>query len=237
MLFFSMFYWSCQKEQMADCFMPTGKIITEHRVLSAFTKIDLSDRIKLNYKYSSNYYAEVEAGKNLLKGVSTNIKNGTLEIKNNNRCNWVRSFEHHITVTLYAPDFNYFTYRGSGEVNFIDTLKANDFSLELWNASGDMFLKIKADYISLKSHTAPGVIIAEGECRELYCYLGGNGKIDTKDLESSIATAINKNTGNIFIQCHDNLKAEIEGSGNIEYIGSPIVDFKKSGSGNLIKRD
>src|SRR5690554_1328920 len=236
-LLFSLSFWSCKKEQMGDCFKPNGKEEVEARYISSFSHIELRDRINLNYHYSPNYSIKVSAGKNLMDGITTKVTDGKLLIENTNRCNWVRSFKKEITVSVFAPEFSDFTYRGSGEVNFIDTLKTNQFKLNLWDASGNMHLKFLADYVSLKSHTAAGSIYAVGKCRELIAYLGGNGRIETPNLESQKALAINKNTGKLFINCQSEMKAEIKGPGDIEYIGSPIVDFSREGSGRLIKRD
>lgn len=235
-IFIVMFFGSCEKEHMGDCFKSSGKTVSVSRAIPAFTEIDLYDRIQLNYYHSSNYKVEVKGGENLIDGVVTKVKDKVLLIENKNRCNWVRSFKKTISVDVYAPKFTDFTYHGSGEVTFVDTLKTDRFLLNLWDASGNMHIKILADYVSLKTHTAPGVVVAAGNCRELVTFLGGNGRIDAFNLKSQKALVINKNTGDILVNCQREMKAEIKGSGDIKYIGSPAIDFTKYGSGNLIKK-
>ncbi len=230
------FLWSCEKDHLGDCFKSTGKMSAELRTIPAFSHIELQDRIQLNYRYNPSYSIRIEGGENLLKGVKTDVRNGTLEIKDNNRCDWSRSFKHELTVTVFAPEFHSLTYRGSGEINFIDTLKTSTFKVDFWNASGNLNLKVKANRLELKSHTAPGVINAQGDCEEIYIYLGGNGQIDASQIKAQIGTAINKNTGKIIVNCQNHLKAEILGSGDIEYWGSPTLELNHQGSGKLIQR-
>lgn len=228
--------FSCKKEQLGDCFKSSGKNKTESRSLTAFTHLELHDRIELNYHYNPKYWVKVTAGKNLLDGIRTKVEGNLLKIENENRCNWVRSFKHKVQVDLYAPSFSKFTYYGSGTVQFYDTLKTDFFNLELWQASGNLHLKLKAETAELKSHTGPGDIFAGGECVNLVAYLNGIGRIEAPNLISQKGLVINRKTGNIFVNCQSELQAEISGSGNIEYIGNPIIDYTNSGSGELIQR-
>ena len=221
---------------MDDCFTSTGKEKTVVRTLPKFSNIELYDRIELNYFYSPDYFIELTAGKNLIENIETKVEGNLLTIKNNNRCNWVRSFKKKVTVNLFAPKFTDFTYFGSGNVEFKDTLQSDVFRLNLWDASGDMHLLLKSDYIELKTHTGPGAIYAKGSCRELIAYLGGTGKIEAEALIANDVLAINKNTGTIIVHCNNKLKAEILGPGNIFYLGNPTIDLYKKRSGNLIKK-
>jgi hypothetical protein len=228
--------WACKKEQMGDCFKSTGTTTLESRNLTAFSAVELYDRIELNYHFSPNYWIEIIAGENLVDGIQTKVEGNLLTIKNENRCNWVRSFKHKVKVDLYAPSFSEFTYYGSGKVNFQDTLKTNFFNLELWQASGNLQLKLKAETVELKSHTGPGNITASGECNYLVAYLNGIGRIVTPNLISENGLIINRNTGYMLVNCQSEMQAEIFGQGNIEYIGNPTIDYTNSGSGKLIQR-
>ena len=232
----SLIFSSCKKEQMDDCFTSSGKEKTVQRLIPKFTAIELNDRIDLNYFYSSSYYVEVTAGDNLIDNVTTSVKGDLLTIKNENKCNWVRSFKKKLVVNIHAPTFTDFTYRGSGEVNFIDTLKSNVFRLNLWDASGDMYLLLNSNYIELKTHTGPGAIYSKGKCRELVAYLGGMGKLDAFSLQAEEVLAINKNTGSLSVQAERKLKAEILGPGDIIYLGNPEIELVKKASGKLIKK-
>lgn len=235
-LLVTLLFSSCKKEQMDDCFTSSGKEKTVQRLVPAFTAVELNDRINLNYFYSPSFYVEVTAGENLTDNITTTVKGNLLTIKNENKCNWVRSFKKKLVVNLYAPTFTDFTYRGSGEVNFLDTLKSNTFKLNLWDASGDMHLLLNSDYIELKTHTGPGAIYSKGKCRELVAYLGGMGKLDAFSLQAEEVLAINKNTGSLSVQAERKLKAEILGPGDIFYLGSPEIELTREASGKLIKK-
>lgn len=221
---------------MGDCFKSTGQIITENRSLAPFTHLELHDRIELNYHYSPDYWLEVTAGENLIDGVQTKVEGNLLKIENQNRCNWVRSFKHKVQIDLYAPNFSEFTYYGSGTVRFYDTLKTDFFNLEMWQASGNLHLKLKGKTVELKSHTGPGDIAASGQCENLVAYLNGIGRIEAPNLVSQKGLVINRNTGYILVNCEREMQVEISGAGDIAYLGNPLIDYTNSGSGRLVQK-
>lgn len=234
-----LFLLSCKKENMGDCFKGKGKTVTESRSIGSFKAIELRDRINLHLNYSTTATPDlkVKAGENLQGLIVTEVKGNTLFIKNSNKCNWVRSFKNEIDVYLNVQQLKDFTYYGSGEVNFNNTLETDSFRLEMWEASGNLILDIKADYISLKSNTGPADVVAKGECREFISYMNGLGTIDAKNVQSEKALAVNRNKGKLIINVSNELTADISGSGDIECYGSPsTIDLKKSGSGSLIQR-
>ena len=71
---------------------------------------------------------------------------------------------------------------------------------------------------------------------ELVTFVGGNGFVDASGIQSNIGLAVTTNTGYIRINSADQLKADISGSGNIEYFGDPIIELIDNGEGKLIKR-
>jgi hypothetical protein len=227
---------SCEKENMGDCFKSTGKLTVENRTLPAFQKVNLDDRINMTYVFSQEYKVVISAGENLMDEIKTEVKNGELIIRNENRCNWVRSYKKEVNLTLYAPDINAFDFAGSGKVTFQDTLKTASFRLNLFDASGSFDLLFAGNYIELKSHTGPGDITARGSCRELIAYLNGNGQLNASGLSGDSGLIINQNTGDIQVNLNHQFKAEIRGAGNIYYLGNPEIRLDKTASGKLIKQ-
>src|SRR5512138_915177 len=78
----------------ADCFTSAGEVTLEERILPDFDSLVLNDNVNLILTYDSMpiQTVAVEAGKNLLRGITTEVSNGELIIHNLNVCNWVRSF-------------------------------------------------------------------------------------------------------------------------------------------------
>lgn len=228
---------ACDKENMGDCFKSTGKIEIETRALAPFTALELDDRINLFVTFDNEYSVQVKAGKTLLEMVKTEVIGNTLRIENNNTCNWMRSFKNDIDVFLTVPDLTDFTYYGGGEVRFMNPLVTDTFRLELWHASGNLYLTIIGDYVTLKSNTGPGDVFCSGTARELVGYNNGAGTVDAGQIVARNVLAVNTGIGKLVVNAQENLKADIKNSGNIEYFGSPSVVLNKIGSGELVSRN
>lgn len=228
--------WACKSGGINDCFKSTGSITTEDRFIGRMSAIELHDRINLHIRFANESSLQVRAGKNLLESIKTEMKGITLVIKNENKCNWIRSFKKEIDVFLTVPELKDFALYGSGEVNFIDTLTIDTFRLEMWDATGILNLKVNADFVSLKSNTGPGDVFCSGQTKECVGFNGGTGTVDAGKLIAKKASAFNANRGKLIINAQEQLIANISGSGNIEYFGSPLIDLKNTSSGQLIPR-
>jgi hypothetical protein len=228
--------WSCKPESIGDCFKSTGKTIEESRVIPSFKKLLIRDNINVFIRYSTVRSIQVRAGKNLIDEISTEVNSGTLHIENENNCNWVRSFKREISVFVETPELNEITYYGSGEVNFQNNFVSDTLLVNMWQASGNLHLAFTSQYVEVKSHTGTGTIHCEGQSEEIVAFMGGNGSINTFDVQCKRVFAINENTGLLQVNASDFLKADIKYVGNIEYIGSPGIELLDSGKGELIKR-
>ncbi len=234
-ILFSLF--SCEKEHLGDCFNSTGSTKVNYRNVENYTKIELDDRIDLDLIWDSTNSISVKAGSRIIDNVITKVVDGELKIYNANKCNWVRSFKKQIKVTVRGNKWNTITYRGSGNINSLNTIKTDSIFLDCWEASGDIYLSIDCKASYLKSHTGPTVINALGNSAFSYLYLAANGEIDTKGLTAARNNVINQNQGNIYINTTNQLDAIIDGNGNIYEFGTPsIVNLNRRGKGNLIRR-
>lgn len=227
--------FSCKKENLGDCFKSTGSIEEEERSIGAFTHIELHDRINLYVNYGSERKLKVRAGENLHEFIRTNIEGNRLVIENDNKCNWVRSFKKEIDVFLSTPNINEITYYGSGELRFQNTFITDTLLINLWEASGDLFVNVDATYVELKTHTGVGTISCIGEADELVAFVGGNGFVDAANTPALKVLAVNESTGYIRVNAINQLEAFIRGDGDINYLGEPKIDLLDAGRGSLIK--
>lgn len=232
----SMLLWTCKPESVGDCFKSTGKTIEESREAPFFKKLLIRDNINVFVRYSTQRSIQVRAGKNLIDEVTTKVNNATLHIENENNCNWVRSFKREISVFIETPELNEVTYYGSGNVHFQNNFVSDTLLVNMWQASGDLRLAFTANYVEVKSHTGTGTIHCEGQSEEIVAFMGGNGSINTFNVQCKRVFAINENTGLLQVNASEFLKADIKYVGNIEYTGSPSIELHDSGKGALIKR-
>ena len=238
LVFFCILFAGCEKEERWDCLKSTGASVSEERTITGFSKIQLHDNINLVLTQDTVNRLTIEVGKNLLPSITTEVDNETLIIKNENRCNWVRSFKRKITAHLSFKSLNNLTCYGSGNVNMTNVLNTDTLRIEFWEATGSIFAEINCNYSYFILNTGPGDLTINGESKQAFLYNAGNGWMYLNRLSTKKFIANNLGTGDVFVRSSEALHAEIRGIGNIYYSGSPIlVTSKITGEGKLIKKE
>lgn len=228
-------FFGCKKENMGDCFKSTGNIETEMRSLAIFNRIEVEDNVNVFIRFDDEHKAEVTSGKNLLSMIETEVRDQTLFIRNNNKCNWVRSFKKPVNVTVYCEYLDELIARGFGTVETLDTIQQATFYSEQWLASGEVKLLLNTNEVYIKSHTGPADFDCRGTTDFLYSYNSSQGILDLRHLKANDAFVWNKGTGNIYVQVEDSLEVLIESVGDIYYSGNPgTIIHTGSGSGELL---
>lgn len=211
----------CQREQWDDCITSTGPQRTELRQLAVYQAITLHDRIDLVLEERPAGTVVVEAGRNLLAQVITEVDGGHLRIRNDNRCNWVRSFKPRITVRVALQDLHLLELLGTGDVSCNGTIRGPWFKLDQDGGMGRTELRMEVDSCSIGSRSGAGDLICHGTAGAGSIYQSGTGHVDAYDL--AIARAEVKNDGIVHLRCRatQRLIATVEGSGDIRYAGAP----------------
>ena len=101
---------SCKKENRFDLVKRTGKETVEERSLSGFTTLLLYDKFDVELVSDTINKAIVIAGKNIIGNIPTEIKDGILTIRNNNKYNWSRSYSKTLKVELHCNAVTLLSY-------------------------------------------------------------------------------------------------------------------------------
>ncbi|MBK8500618.1 MAG: DUF2807 domain-containing protein [Flavobacteriales bacterium] len=149
----SILLFGCQPEQWNDCMTSTGSMSTQERIVGDFNTIDVGDRVDLVLEERSSGSVSVEAGANLLGQITTEVSDGTLKVRNEMRCNWVRSFKPRIVVHVPVDQVAKLVLRGTGNVSCTDSLIRDRFELEQWGAQGSASLLLASPPVP--SHCIP----------------------------------------------------------------------------------
>jgi hypothetical protein len=209
------FIQACEKENMCDCFKGTGGTTTEIRNLSGFSKIELNNNVDLV--------------------VRPEVHDQTLEIRNKNKCNWVRSFKNKYTVEVSMPSFTYLYYSGSGTITTLDTIRENEFKMDGWTCSGSVNLLLHCGTSWLTIHTGTADLTASGISGVNYIYSAGAGPYNCTSLETGYTFITNQSTNDCYIYVTQELQAKLNLQGNIYYRGEPHkVEKELNGTGELI---
>jgi hypothetical protein len=228
---------SCEKDHLFDCTKSTGQEVSEYRPTSVFKNIDLSDNVDLVIYPDTTLFIRVTAGQNLIDGIITELDGNTLYIRNENRCNWIRSFKNKFTVEIGMDQPELISYYGSGSIRCMDTLRHDGFTFDSWNGAGSIWLLLHCNTSNLNNNVGSCDINASGISGVSYLYVNGSGIADLSRLETGYSYLKNNSTGDLSVNVTKELGVTIEHTGNIYYTGNPYkVEKIISGSGQLIAR-
>ena len=227
---------SCKKENWCDCVKNTGKIIKEERTVSPFTEVELYNNVNLFIKQDSIFKISVEAGNHLISLIETSVTNNKLTIKNHNKCNWVRSYEKPINVSISVKNINHIIYYGSGNITSTNTLTGSDLNVESFYGGSSINLSVNVETIHSAIHTGPADLNISGYATISYVYCAGNGFIRFDNLYTNDTYLENKGTGNCYVWVNSTFVAELHYIGDVYYKGDPhSITTDITGTGRLIK--
>jgi hypothetical protein len=221
---------SCDKN--GKCFSSSGTVIRQDRPVMPFDSIDLGDNVDLVLTRDSVSKISVEAGQNIISGITTNIVSGQLVIRNTNKCNWMRSYQKPLTVYVSLDHLWKIYYSSAGNISTTNTISLDSIKVEVWGGCGtiDMDLNCMQGYFALNQGTADYNL--HGRCDIAGIYISGMGLFQAKNLATRYCTVENIGTNDCYVNVSVTLNAIIENIGSIYYTGNPAqVNTKISGSG------
>lgn len=225
---------ACKKEHCLDCFKGTGEIVTEERVLGDFGKIILYDRINLNITQDTINSVSIEGGAHIIPYVATEIVDGVLSIRDDNRCNWVRSFKKEINVDLHCKQLFMIEYRGAGAVKSTNTLVSDSVELNFWDGSGCITLDVDCRMVRVHQHTGCGDAELSGKTQFASFYNHGNGQLRCRQLIAQTVDINAQCTNESYLYAGTYLFARIGYVGNVYYAGNPTIESVIIDQGQLI---
>lgn len=230
---------SCSKENAPDCFTSNGKDVSEIRHPGTFKAIMVPDKFEVDIIKGAEFKVEVICGENIIRNISTQVKNDTLTLENKNRCNFVRGYKRIQRISITVIDLAYLENNGVGIVTFDKAFKQDSLSVRV-SSSGDVY--INGEYHSIKtSSNGNGDIYMSGTTNNLYVYTNGINFVRAQGLSVSDYMFIHTaNIGDCLVNASGTKKFDynIQNSGNIYYTGDPLemVNFSTGeAKGKIIK--
>ncbi len=231
-------FLACKKTDPTDCFKSTGQVIFEDRESVSVRFIRLENNVNLILTQDQNPQILVEAGENLLDKIDTELNGDSLFIRNNNSCNWVRSFSTLVNVYVNVTNLLQIEYFGSGNITVTNTIISDSLKLDIRKGAGSVNLMINSGTTYLNLHEGTCDITCNGNSSVTFIYAADYGPFFCEGLESHHVFINNRGTNDCYVRAVYELGATIEYLGNIYYYGNPsIVNSVIKGSGKLIKMD
>jgi len=224
---------SCEKDHLFDCLKSTGSIVSEEREVSDFNRIDVYNNPEVILTQDVVNSITVEAGGHIISGITTEISNGTLTIRNENKCNWVRSYSKTIAVYVHVKKLDIIHHHGSSSISSANTLENTKFDFNIWN-SGDIEVAVNTDSMFSKLGVAVGSMTVKGHAGYSYVYNIGSGFAYEHDLQADHSFIDYHGTGDCYVSVSHDLAVKLYDAGNVYYSGNPQVSSSIYGSGQLI---
>lgn len=229
---------ACEREQMNDCVTSTGPLRTEERSVGSFTAIELNDRIDLVIEPRATGTVAVDAGRNLLGQLVTEVKDGVLVIRNDMKCNWVRSFKPRIAVRVPSSGLRSLTLQGTGNVSCADTIVGDYFEVVQWEGEGSTALLLHTLNTNIALHTGAGQLTLRGITSAAYLFSGIMAPIDASGLRADDITVNNSGVADIRCRATQSLDVQLLDAGDVYYYGAPAtITSTITGSGRLIRME
>lgn len=202
---------------------------TEVRAVSGYTEVSNSGDFELYLIQSPDFSVEVEAEKNLIPYIETEVSGNRLEVKVKNN----RNLDNNLPMKIYisAPHYEKIRMSGSGKIS-CDTLDNDyiDFSV---SGSGNISAISYSDNLNA-SISGSGYIYLNGAANNADLRISGSGRIKAYGMETTRCFCRISGSGNIYTHASDLLDVNISGSGSVYYRGYPQVAVTISGSGKVI---
>lgn len=223
---------SCKKENRCDCIKRTGAIITEIRAINGFDKIYVEDNVKVYITQDSLFEIKVEAGENIVPLIKTQVVDGTLFIRNKNRCNWTRSYDKPINVYVRMPVIKYITSDGTNDIIGLNAITTSEFDIRTKN-SGNIKLTVNNSKVVSHMHGA-GDLTLTGITGEHACDIGGTAFLRCENLQTDYTWVHTFTTGLCYINTSNLLICKIDNIGDVYCYGSPTtIEKELKGTGQL----
>ena len=232
-----LFLFSCKKENMNDCFTSRGVTAVERRELNSFRQIKLGKRIQLVLIEDTVNYAVVEAGSNLMPSIITSVEGEILTIKNQNKCNWVRTYKDSILIKLHYTNLYSIEMTGASKITNQDTLRNSDtLRLEFRDASGDVNMMVENKRVEIIQHTGASDVTINGITDDLSIYMSGLGWGDYSKLYSKTVYLDTRSAADVKVYAQLRFDFKLRFSGDVYYRGpGTVYSTSIIGDGKIVK--
>src|SRR3954463_7874173 len=210
-----------------------GPVVTETRSVGNFTGVSFETAGNLNFTIGPQYLVELQAQRNILDVLQTNIVNGVLHIdfKGDVR---VKTHED-IIVNITAPYGDYFRLSGTGDITVHGNLTAPNLTMTL-SGSGNIYVQnaVIADKVNAKLSGSGSMSILNGAAINENVDISGSGNVELGGVAVQNASTHTSGSGNVKLTVSKKLDVTISGSGSVFYHGSPVISTHITGSGSVI---
>lgn len=221
----------------AECLKRTGEIVKEERVVNDFNTLIINDNVEVTLRNDSSNIVTVETGKNLISSIKTEVEGSILKVTNENTCNWARSYNKPVKISVGAKFIQSIEQFGFNTIKTAEVLEVNDLNI-LCKNSGDITLSLQANSVKLFTSSTSYINLI-GSANTAFLHTNGMGEIYANKLSVGELRVLHENINDIHVFPIKSLNVifNSQNKGNVLYYNEPeSVTVEGGGIGKLIKK-
>ena len=235
-LVLSLLLFSCNNEDALDCVKTSGDAIENEISVPRFSAIHIYDNMNLVVKQGVEQKVVLKTGENLVSKINLEVTDQALTLRNENTCNWVRSFtnpEVHITTDSLTEIVLY----GFGTIRSEGILSFPNIRLESFEGPGDFYMDLDCQIITTISNDLCNMYL-NGKAQTLNVRIFANdGRFEGENLIAQNINVTHDGSNVMIVHPVKKLSGRLNSTGDIVYINSPkTLDIEVNGSGKLLQR-
>lgn len=233
--------FACKKAEDRRCIKSIGEDAVKELIVDQFDRIYLKEHIHYTLVQDTIEKVVIKGGKNLLNFIDVQVIDGRLEIQNENKCSFLRSYDREVEVEIHFKELINIHYEGTETLTNKGTLELGWLVVLIRDGAGPVNLRFNAEAVFTTISHGWGDFTYSGNVGYANLNVKSNGYCDTYGLQVSDSITVVSNTpGTVKVNANNALfKAEIGGSGDIWFKGSPQGEpvLYRYGSGELINKN
>ncbi|HLE91152.1 MAG TPA: DUF2807 domain-containing protein [Anaerolineales bacterium] len=209
----------------------SGNLVTTTRDVEDFLAIEVDYPAQVFITQGDTESVKIEAEDNLLPGLQTEVRNGTLDIfyktENGRHVNPTKI----VKITIVVKDLADVQFSSAAELT-IEDLETDNLDVSLTGAGNLKLVNILVQHLAVNLSGA-GSTTASGTADDLDLNISGFGEFKGAELYGKTARVTISGAGSATVWVDDSLTAEISGAGSVSYYGSAKVTKQINGIGGV----
>lgn len=215
----ALFFTSCQFDiNIGQGKKGDGNVVTDVRdVNGEFTAIKASEGLDVFITQGNESSIKIEADKNIINLIRTDVENNTLRIHLQERVGWAKSKK--IFVTL--PEISRLEASSGADLETTHTIKTD--KLELNSSSGaDLIISVNADEVNSSASSGSDIRIS-GTAGIIYANASSGSDIKASNLIVKRAIAKASSGADVTIHATEEVESNSSSGGDVHYSGNAKV--------------
>lgn len=225
-LFFAMLM-ACETNNI-KCIRVGATIISETRELNGFDGVVFDHMGDLKLTQGSEFSFKITGPENVVELTKTKIDNGLLVIWTDDCFNG----DYDLTVEVTAPNYELINLNGFGSISTVGSIDGDVIEMELIG-SGEIDAEIYANQL-ITTIAGTGDITYRGSVLNHQLSCSGQFTLNGYALETDHTSIDVTGIGDSYVTVNETLTVNIEGTGNVYYRGSPVIESDITGIGEII---